>query len=329
MLSSGVFPTYPRGEENHIVLLIIDPQNDFHDGGSLAVKGATEDARRIASMIRRETANIGQIFVTMDSHNRNHIAHSSFWFSEKASSNTNPNEERLKKRALKSYATSSIELFEPAPKTIITSDDIGRGNTGKWEPVDHSLLEYCQQYAKTLKLSRNHFDLCIWPEHCIVGTSGHSVQDDIYEATQHWQRDWQRERLMYASSTQSIPPMFRTVNYIYKGNNNLTEMYSAIRAEVPVMADPSTQTNEELLAYLFQASKVVVCGQALSHCVNFTVRDIVDDWIERGKDTRRLVLLTDGMSSVGTFEKAGDKFLLDMRDKGVTLSTTLDRSVWR
>ena len=54
-------------------------------------------------------------------------------------------------------------------------------------------------------------------EHCIVGTSGHCVQDDIYDASQHWQREWQRAQLLNATSTKSIPPMFRTVNYVYKG----------------------------------------------------------------------------------------------------------------
>jgi cephalosporin hydroxylase len=76
MLSSGVFPTFPKHEsKNHVVLLIIDPQVDFHEGGSLAVAGATADAKRIAFMITQHANNIGQVFVTLDSHHRNHIAH--------------------------------------------------------------------------------------------------------------------------------------------------------------------------------------------------------------------------------------------------------------
>jgi nicotinamidase-related amidase len=33
------------------ILLLIDPQNDFHEGGALGISGANEDAKRIAKMI--------------------------------------------------------------------------------------------------------------------------------------------------------------------------------------------------------------------------------------------------------------------------------------
>ena len=35
-----------------VILLIIDPQVDFHEGGSLAISGATADSERITKMIR-------------------------------------------------------------------------------------------------------------------------------------------------------------------------------------------------------------------------------------------------------------------------------------
>ena len=38
-------------------------------------------------------------------------------------------------------------------------------------------------------------------------------------------------------------------------------------------------------------SQLVVCGQALSHCVNFTLRDIVDNW---RNDPSSIYLLEDG-----------------------------------
>lgn len=51
-----------------VVLLIIDPQIDFHPGGSLAVAGAIEDSERIAQFIQRNIRNIDEIYVTLDSH---------------------------------------------------------------------------------------------------------------------------------------------------------------------------------------------------------------------------------------------------------------------
>jgi hypothetical protein len=69
----------PDSDTVKIVLLIIDPQNDFHDDpeidgktrgytGTLAVPGATADSMRIAEMIRKNMMDIDEIHVTMDTH---------------------------------------------------------------------------------------------------------------------------------------------------------------------------------------------------------------------------------------------------------------------
>lgn len=49
-------------------LLIIDPQIDFHPGGSLAVTGANEDSARIAQLIAANVDEIDEIIVTLDTH---------------------------------------------------------------------------------------------------------------------------------------------------------------------------------------------------------------------------------------------------------------------
>lgn len=81
----------------------------------------------------------------------------------------------------------------------------------------------------------------------------------------------------------------------------------------------------------------MVCGQALSHCVNFTLRDIISHW--RG-DLSRLVLLEDGTicsntcipinstyslgsSSVGGYAQVGKTLISDMLSIGVVVSTTI------
>ena len=75
-------------------------------------------------------------------------------------------------------------------------------------------------------------------------------------------------------------------------------MYSAIEAEIPIAEDPYTQTNYELLIELKKNySKVIICGQALSHCVNYTTRDILKHWIPT-RNPSDLVLLLDGMYSI-------------------------------
>jgi nicotinamidase/pyrazinamidase len=67
---------------------------------------------------------------------------------------------------------------------------------------------------------------------------------------------------------------------------------------------------------------LVVCGQALSHCVNFTVRDITNRLIENGQSPSIIYLLTDASSPVMGFEKAGEDFVHDMKESGVHITTT-------
>ena len=54
----------------------------------------------------------------------------------------------------------------------------------------------------------------------------------------------------------------------------LTEHYSAFKADVVRADDARTDYNMTLLARLLKADRVIVCGQALSHCVAFSTRDL-------------------------------------------------------
>lgn len=165
---------------------------------------------------------------------------------------------------------------------------------------------YCKQLEKAGK-----FTLRIWPQHCIIGSEGHNIFSDIQEAITKWEGYWKEKDIM------------KKATLIRKGMNKRTEMYSAVQAEVPDKADSSTCLNGDLLEQINSADKLVVCGQALSHCVNYTVRDIVKYWL---KDTSCIHILKDGSSNVEGFEEAGRKFLNDMRMQGVTISTCDD--VW-
>ena len=123
----------------------------------------------------------------------------------------------------------------------------------------------------------------------MLGTPGHAVEPIVNAAIQEW-----------ASAN------LKTVAYVSKGTNCLTEMYSAIAAEIPVPEDPSTALNQSLLQKLNNADKVVICGQALSHCVNFTMRDILSNWT---KSPSQLILLSDGSSAVQGFEQNAKSFV--------------------
>jgi nicotinamidase-related amidase len=188
----------------------------------------------------------------------------------------------------------------PTPFQRITHDDVVNR---KWFPVDKALQEHCLKYTKALE-EKGRFTLTIWPAHCLVGTKGHDIVSNIQGALDEW----------------SARHEGRSVTRVNKGQNNLTEMYSAIEAEVPVPDDVRTHTNSTLVQQLKNAKKVVVCGQALSHCVNYTTRDILKNWDPR--DTADIVVLTDASSAVTGCQEDATKFLTDMKESGVTLTTT-------
>ena len=263
---------------NGATLLIIDPQNDFHPGGTLAIPTADQDAERIATFIRKHTDEIDRIVVTLDSHQRVHIAHGIFWVGESGE--------------------------RPPPLTLISRADVARG---KWRASDASKHAAAAEYVRKLE-ERGRFTLCVWPEHCLIGSPGHNVRPVILEAVNEWAESRMRE-----------------VTFVLKGQNCLTEMYSALRAEVPVPSDERTLLDAALLGTLKESSRVVVCGQALSHCVNFTVRDLVASYDGEADRLDRLAsigILRDGTSAVPGFEEEGAAFLADMQALGVRVLTT-------
>ncbi|CAH0490113.1 unnamed protein product [Peronospora farinosa] len=256
-----------------LCLLVIDQQVDFHPGGSLAIPTANEDAARIATFIQKHSRELKQLVLTLDSHQRYHIAHGIFW-------------ENAEGKSLK-------------PFTLITAKDVA---AGVWKPRDPNLKEYVLAYTSALEAS-GKFTLCIWPEHCLIGSPGHNIVPNVHAAAMEWTK-------------LSLKP----VQYVMKGANSFTEHYSALKAEFELPYDPTTSLNQSLVESLKLADKVVVCGEAISHCVNYTVRDLVAAW---PKDRRSdLVILTDCSSPVPGYEKTGEEFLRDMAAAGLTLTTS-------
>jgi len=262
-------------EGKKTALLIIDPQVDFHEGGSLAVAGATDDSTRLAELIQSKGDQIDQIYITLDSHHRLHIAHAVFW--------KNANGE------------------SPPPFTIITNEDV---RNEVWVPVKEQLKEHCLEYTEQLEKG-GRLKHCIWPEHCLIGTPGHAVVPQLNEALQSW-------------SVQTG----KTVTYVHKGQNCMTEMYSALKADVVMSDDPATDLNLPLINELKEYDYILVGGEARSHCVNYTVRDLVSQFSP--EEMKKVVILENGCSPVTGFEEQGLKFFEDMQQLGCLLKSTTD-----
>lgn len=189
----------------------------------------------------------------------------------------------------------------PSPFTSISNESI---RNGEWIPLDASKLNYVLEYTKELELG-GLYQLFIWPEHCIVGTVGHNVIYPIMKEILDWENK-------YVSR----------VNYLSKGHNPYTEHYGGFQAEYPLPNDNTTQLNSKLIEKFQKADLILLTGQALSHCVASTVRQLADNF---GEDNiKKLVLLRDTTSSVTGFEKNGDDFVKEMESRGMKVVNTTD-----
>lgn len=190
----------------------------------------------------------------------------------------------------------------PDPFTIISSQDI---ESGRWSPVVPSFTRRFLGYARGLEQS-GRYPLCIWPPHCLIGSVGNTIVPELFSALLEWE-------------DQNIA----LVDYVSKGSNIYTEHYSAVKAEVPDPDDPSTHVNTQLVKTLMEADVLVVAGEAGSHCLANTVRDIASEF---GDDSyvSKMVLLTDATSPVPGFEHFQEAFVQEMTGRGMKLSTTAD-----
>ncbi len=184
----------------------------------------------------------------------------------------------------------------PAPFTTITSESL---SSGKYRASVPQYQRYAEEYVATLTKTEK-YSLCVWPPHCLIGTWGHDIFYPLEDALIAWE--------------SAMPG--RIVDYTYKGSNVRTEHYSAIRAEVSDAADPQSRTNFALIERLKTADNVAIAGEALSHCVANTVRDLIT-CIAASK----LIVLTDASSNVTGFEGLGSSFLTEMEQAGVRLMT--------
>ena len=190
----------------------------------------------------------------------------------------------------------------PAPFTIITADDV---ESGRWSPALPGLQRRMLDYVRTLE-ANGRYPLCIWPPHCLIGSPGHNVMPELRAALEAWERD-----------------RFAMVDYVTKGSNPWTEHYSAVCADVPDPSDPGTQINTRFVQTLLEADLVAIAGEAGSHCLANTVRDVAGSF---GDDSyvRRLVLLEDATSPVPGFESFQSDFIREMKARGMQVTTTRD-----
>ena len=284
-----------------VQLILIDPQNSFcrqvdsprqqdlHDG-ELCIPGAWEDMQRVAGLIRRLGGRIDAIDVTMDCHQLLHVAHP-IWFRDSQRRHPEP-----------------FSIMRAEGGVILGSRTDSQGNPhelGEFTTTRGDFHGPTVRYLEQLAAA-GRYPHCIWPPHCLIGTPGHNVVAPLMEALLAWCAE-RPSRL----------------NLVMKGSNAFVEHFSAVRAEVPRPDDPQTRLNRPLIDRWMQADQVLLAGEAGSHCLANTVRDVADE-VPDGAFLKKCVLLLDGTSPVPGFEEYQRQFIGRMTARGMQTTTSAD-----
>jgi nicotinamidase-related amidase len=234
-------------DEYRVCLLLVDCQNTFClPGFELFVggrsgTGAVDDNVRLCEFVYRNLGRITEVAATMDTHTALQIFHPIFWVNEAGE--------------------------HPAgAATVITAEDVERSRWRVNPEIAASvaagdadwLQAHALHYVRTLAQGR--FPLMIWPYHAMLGGVGHALVSAVEEA------------LFFHSIARETATRFEM-----KGNNPLTENYSVLSPEVldgpqgEMVAQRNTAFFEHLLAF----DAVIIAGQAKSHCVAWSVHDLL------------------------------------------------------
>jgi nicotinamidase-related amidase len=252
-----------------LCLLAVDIQNTFCiPEFELFVAGrsgtaAVDDTRRLCEFIYRNLGTITQIFPSLDTHHAMQVFHAIWLVDEKGN--------------------------HPPPYALISAEDVESGrwrmNTAVAEALgidsgyaEHHLVHYTRRLAEGGK-----YDLTVWPYHAMLGGIGHALVSALEEA------------IFFHGIARHSHPEFQV-----KGDNPLTEHYSMLGPEVTEGPDGDRigAKNIELIENLLTFDAVVVAGQAKSHCMAWTIDDLLDDEEVRERLAERTYLLEDCTSPI-------------------------------
>lgn len=250
----------PVSEDRRIISLIaVDVQNTFcipgyelYVGGRSGT-GAVDDNRRLCAFIYRNLGRLTRIVPTMDTHRAMQIFHGVFLI--------------------------DAEGRHPPPYTIVTAEDVA---AGRWrvnpqvasevarilaaeDPaagrrVDAGYLQrHLEHYTGSLAAS-GKYALTVWPYHSMLGGIGHAMVPAVEAA------------IFFHAIARSSQPDVRI-----KGNHPLTEHYSVLGPEVARGPDGRRLAGRSgaFLALARESRAVIIAGQAKSHCVAWTIDDLL------------------------------------------------------
>ena len=121
-----------------------------------------------------------------------------------------------------------------------------------------------------------------WPYHSMLGGIGHALVSAVEEA------------IFFHGIARYSRSDFRI-----KGSNPLTEHYSVLGPEVTVGPDGRViaQKDQQLVDRLLEFDAIVIAGQAKSHCVAWTIDDLLRSVLERDRALAGKVYLLEDCTS--------------------------------
>ena len=229
-----------------ICLVAVDVQNTFClPAFELFVAGrsgtgAIDDNRRLCEFVYRNLDAITQIVPTLDTHQAMQVFHAIWLVDEDGN--------------------------HPEPFTLVSAEDVA---AGRWR-VDPDVAEaleldldyarrHLQHYTRALEES-GKYQLTIWPYHAMLGGIGHALVPAVEEA------------IFFHTIARHSQPDVRV-----KGTLPLTEHYSVLGPEVKEGPDGDRlgEHDAALVEKLLGFDAVVIAGQAKSHCVAWTIDDLL------------------------------------------------------
>ncbi len=240
-------------DAKRVCLLAIDVQNTFcipdfelFVGGATGT-GAVDDTRRLCEFIYRNLGAITTIVPTMDTHQAIQIFHPVFWV-DAAGNHPTPVATMI------TLADVESKIWQVNPAIV---PQLSYLLGGDYDQMQTYALHYTRRLTQDGK-----YPLTIWCYHSMLGGIGHALVPAFEEAT------------FFHGMARGTQAQFEL-----KGDHPLTENYSVLRPEVMIGANGEAiaTKNQTLIQTLLDYDAVVIAGQAKSHCVAWTIDDLLTE----------------------------------------------------
>ena len=262
--------TTAAADDPKVGLLLVDVQNTFCiPGFELFVAGASgqaavDDNRRLCEFVYRNLGAITQTIPSLDTHHAMQIFHAA-WLVD-------------------------ADGNRPEPMTLVSAEDAAEGRwrvdpeAARAAGVDPDYAQrHLEHYTRQLA-DRGKYDLTVWPYHAMLGGIGHALVSAVEEAV-----------FFHGIARRSSP------RFCVKGELALTEHYSMLGPEVTEGPDGEAigGTDHALVETLLGFDAVIVAGQAKSHCLAWTIDDLLAHGsVQEDRLAERTYLLEDCTSPI-------------------------------